>query len=46
MKYKVIAKAGMVVFECDYRRTSNDYIRQVLRKGPGPGRPDTRKEVS
>ncbi len=45
MKYKVIAKAGVVVFECDYRRTSNDYIRQALQKGSAPGDAATKKEA-
>lgn len=46
MKYKVIAKTGVVVFECDYRRTCNSCIRQALRKRPGPERRTVRKEVS
>jgi len=45
MKYKVIAKAGVVVFEYDYRRICNDCIRQALQKGPGPGDVTTKKEA-
>ncbi len=45
MKYKVIVKAGVVVFECENRRTYNSFVRRTPQKGPGPECRTVRKEV-
>jgi len=44
MKYKVTAKAGMIVFECGYRYTNGNYIRRP-QKDSGLGDRTERKEA-
>jgi len=46
MKYKVITKAGVAVFECDYRYLCHSRIRQALRKAPETGGRTVRKKAS